>query len=173
MLYPDISLVSVYGLRGTLHVQKVQDAEGVSVETEGPYEAKVAEDSWLRIYPEGQEPPLPPHAVTVSSQEDIAAGGTNLGSVDATTAVGFLPRSGPRMRARLSRRVSRVSRVKGTVRITAPPGTRFELIGCQGVWKGPRGSRSMTGNRQFDIRLGGPPGRGRLRSTWPGTRSSW
>ena len=149
MLYPDISLVSVYGLRGTLHVQKVQDAEGVSVETEGPYEAKIAEDSWLRIYPEGQEPPLPPHSVTVSSQSDITAGGTHFGSVDATTAVGFLPRSGPRMRARLSRRASRA---KGAVRITAPPGTRFELIGCQGVWKGPRGLRSMTGNRQFDLR---------------------
>ena len=149
MLYPDISLVSVYGLRGTLHVQKVQDAEGVSVETEGPYEAKIAEDSWLRIYREGQEPPLPPHSITVGSQSDITAGGTHFGSVDATTAVGFLPRSGPRARARLSRRASRA---KGTVRITAPPGTRFELIGCQGVWKGPRGLRSMTGNRQFDIR---------------------
>ena len=146
MLYPDISLVSVYGLRGTLHVQKVQDAEGVSVETEGPYEAKVAEDAWLRIYPEGQEPPLPERSITVRSASDITAGGTNFGSVDATTAVGFLPRSGPRMRARLSRRA------KGTVRITAPPGTRFELIGCQGVWKGPRGSRSMMGYRQFDIR---------------------
>ena len=149
MLYPDISLVSVYGLRGTLHVQKVQDAEGVSVETEGPYEAKVAEDAWLRIYPEGQEPPLPPHSITVRSQDEIAAGGTNLGSVDSTTAVGFLPSSGPRVRARISRRVSRA---KGTVRITAPPGTRFELIGCQGVWKGPRGLRSMMGYRQFDIR---------------------
>jgi len=149
VLYPDISLVSVYGLRGTLHVQKVEDVEGVSVETEGPYEAKVAEDAWLRIYPEGQEPPLPPRSITVRSQEDITAAGTHFGSVDATTAVGFLPSSGPRIRARLSRRVSRV---KGAVRITAPPGTRFELIGCQGVWKGPRGSRSMTGYRQFDIR---------------------
>jgi hypothetical protein len=149
VLYPDISLVSVYGLRGTLHVEKVQDAEGVSVETEGPYEAKVAEDSWLRIYPEDQEPPLPPRSIRVRSQNDITAGGTHFGSVDATAAVGFLPRSGPRIRARLSRRVSRA---KGTVRITAPPGTRFELIGCQGVWKGPRGSRSMMGSRQFDIR---------------------
>jgi len=150
VLYRDIALVSVYGLRGTLHIQTGQDAEGVSVETEGPYEAKVADDSWLRIYPEGQEPPLPPQSITVRSQDDITAGGTNLGSVDATTAVGFLPhpRSGPRMRARISRRVSRV---KGTVRITVPPGTRFELIGCQGVWKGPRGSRSMMGYRQFDI----------------------
>jgi hypothetical protein len=146
VLYHDISLVSVYGLRGTLHVQKVQDAEGVSVETEGPYEAKVAEDSWLRIYPEGQEPPLPPSSVTVRSQSDITAGGTNFGSVDATTAVGFLPRSGPRTRARIS------PRAKATVRITAPPGTRFELIGCQGVWKGTRGWRSMLGYRQFDIR---------------------
>ena len=151
MLYPDISLVSVYGLRGTLHIQKVQDAEGVSVEAEGPYEAKIAEDSWLRIYPEGQEPPLPERSITVRSESDITAGGTNFGSVDATTAVGFLPRSGPRIRARTSRaRTSR--RAKGTVRITAPPGTRFELIGCQGVWKGPRGSRSMMGYRQFDIR---------------------
>lgn len=151
MLYHDISLVSVYGLRGTLHVQKVQDAEGVSVETEGPYEAKVAEESWLRIYPEGQEPPLPPGSLTDRSQSDISAGGTHFGSVDATTAVGFLPRSGPRTRARTSR--ARTSpRVKATIRITAPPGTRFELIGCQGVWKGPRGLRSMTGYRQFDIR---------------------
>lgn len=151
MLYRDIALVSVYGLRGTLHVQKGQDVEGVSVETEGPYEAKVADDSWLRIYPKGQEPPLPPDSITVRSQDDITAGGTNLGAVDATTAVGFLPRprSGPRTRARIS---PRVPRAKATVRITAPPGTRFELIGCQGVWKGPRGLRSMMGYRQFDIR---------------------
>lgn len=163
VLYREISLVSVFGLRGTLYVEKVEDAEGVSVETEGPYEVKVADDSWLWIYPEGQEPPPPAGPITVRSQNDITAGGTNFGSVDTIASVGFLPNPGPgiggrvspRGRARVSPRAlrARVSpRVKGSVWVTGPPGTRFELIACQGVWKGPRGNRSMRGNRQFDIR---------------------
>ena len=141
MLYHDISLVSVYGLRGTLYVQRVGDAEGVSVQAEGPYEAKVADGSWLRIYPEGQEPPIP-----VRSHTEITAGGTHVGSVDATTKVRFLTGSGPRVRARAS------ARVEAAVQITAPPGTRFELISCYGLHKGPRGWRSMRGNSRFDIR---------------------
>jgi hypothetical protein len=41
MMYHDISLVSICGLRGTLYVQRAENADGVSVQTEGPCEAKV------------------------------------------------------------------------------------------------------------------------------------
>ena len=54
MLYRDISQVSIFGLRGTLYVQRIREAEGVSVQTEGPYEAKVVGDTWLMIYPEAR-----------------------------------------------------------------------------------------------------------------------
>lgn len=154
MLYHEISLVSVYGLRGTLYVQKAGDEEGVSVQAEGPYEAKVAQDSWLRIYPEGQEPPIPVSPVPVHFHSDMIAGGTHLGTVDATVTMQFLTDSRPPAKARVSPRVrTRVpARARATVQITAPPGTRFELIGCHGLRKGPRGWRSMQGNSTFDIR---------------------
>lgn len=146
MLYHDISVVSVYGLRGTLYVQTVEDADGVSVQTEGPYEAKVADESWLRIYPEGREPPIPGHSARLHTHDDITAQGTHVGSVDATTSVRFLSVSRPRVRARV-----RV-RTRATVHITAPPGTTLELISCDGVRKGPRGWRSMRGDSRFDLR---------------------
>jgi hypothetical protein len=141
VLYHGISLVSVFGLRGTLYVQKAGTAEGVSVQIEGSYEAKVADGSWLRIYPEGQEPPIP-----VRSHTDITHGRTHVGSVDVTARARFLTGSGPRVRARAS------ARVKATVRVTAPPGTRFELLRCYGRRKGPRSSwHLMRGNRRFVI----------------------
>lgn len=146
MLYHDISLVSVYGLRGTLYIERVRDADGVSVQTEGPYEAKVADDSWLRIYPEGQEPPMPSPSIRVRSHDDITTQGTHVGSLDATTTVRFLTGPGSRIRGR------NPARAQGAVRITTPPGIRLELIGCHGLRKGPRGWRSMRGNSQFDIR---------------------
>ena len=95
MLYRDISLVSIFGLHGTLYVQRVGDAEGVSVQTEGPYETKVVADTWLMIYPEDQEPQFPHrfHA-------DIATGHTHVGSVDIAAKVRFLTDSRPPMRAR-------------------------------------------------------------------------
>jgi hypothetical protein len=144
MLYHDIGLVSVLGLRGTLHVQEAGKAEGISVQVEGPYEAKVADGGWLIIYPEGQEPTIP---ARVGGNVPVTAGRTHIGSVDATARARFLTDSVPRVRTRAS------VRVKATVRITAPPGTRFELIGCQGVRKGPRGrSHLMRGKCRFDIR---------------------
>ena len=140
MLYRDISLVSIFGLHGTLYVQRVRDAEGVSVQTEGPYEAKVVADTWLMIYPEGQEPQFPHrfHA-------DIATGRTHVGSVDVAAKVRFLTDARPRMRARTSVRVQ-------AVQITAPPRIKFELISCYGRRKGPRGWRLMRGNDRFDTR---------------------
>ena len=140
MLYRDISLVSIFGLRGTLYVQRVKEAEGVSVQTEGPYEAKVVADTWLMIYPEDQEPQFPHrfHA-------DIATGHTHVGSVDIAAKVHFLTDSRPRMRARTSVGVQ-------AVQITAPPRTKFELISCYGMRKGPRGWRLMRGNDRFDTR---------------------
>ena len=140
MLYRDISLVSIFGLHGTLYVQRVRDAEGVSVQTEGPYEAKVVADTWLMIYPEDQEPQFPHqfHA-------DIATGQTHVGSVDVAAKVHFLTDSRPRMRASTSVRVQ-------AVQITAPPRTKFELISCYGMRKGPRGWRLMRGNDRFDTR---------------------
>jgi hypothetical protein len=148
VLYQEISLVSVLGLRGVLHVQEAENADGVSVQTDGPYEAKVADGCWLIIYPEGQEPAIPARS---SAEVPITAGRTNLGSVDVTARARFLTDSSPRS---LPRRKARTSaRVKATVRITAPPGTGFELIGCHGVRKGPRGrSHFMRGRHRFDIR---------------------
>jgi hypothetical protein len=140
MLYRDISVVSIFGLHGTLYVQRVRDADGVSVQTEGPYEAKVVADTWLIIYPEDQEPQFPQrfHA-------DIATGHTHVGSVDIAAKVHFLTDSRPRMRVRTSVRVQ-------AVQITAPPRTKFELISCYGMRKGPRGWRLMRGNDRFDTR---------------------
>jgi len=140
MLYRDISLVSIFGLHGTLYVQRVGDAEGVSVQTEGPYETKVVADTWLMIYPEGQEPQFPHrfHA-------DIATGHTHVGSVDIAAKVRFLTDSRPPMRARTSVGVQ-------AVQITTPPSTKFELISCYGMRKGPGGWRRMRGNDRFDTR---------------------
>jgi hypothetical protein len=145
MLYRHISLVSIYGLHGTLYVQKAANAEGVSVQTEGPYEVKVLDGSWLRIYPEGQDPPIPRRSHT-----DVLVGGAYLGSVDVTAKVQRFIDSGPRTIARPLARVQ--ARVQATVRITAPPSVKFELISCYGLRKGPRGWRFMQGNSRFDTR---------------------
>ena len=144
MLYRGISQVSVFGLRGTLYIRRAENAEEVAVQIEGPYEAKVAKDSWLRIYPEGQEPPIP---VQIQSEGDVTAGRTNVGSADVIAQAQFLTDSGPRVRAPAS------AGAKATVRITAPPGTTFELISCDGRRKGPRSAwHFMRGNSRFDIR---------------------
>jgi hypothetical protein len=147
VLYHDICLVSVFGLRGTLHVQEAGDAEEVSVQADGPYEAKVYDGRWLAIYPEGQEPQI---TEWFCANVPMTAGRTHVGSVDVTAKAQFLgdpvPRTPPRARTRAS------VRAKATVRVTAPPGTRFELIGCQGLRKGPRGrSHFMQRNCRFDI----------------------
>jgi hypothetical protein len=141
MLYRDISLVSIFDLRGSLHVQRAGDAEGVSVQTEGPYEVKVVDDTWLMIYLEGQEPQFPRWFRT-----DMTIGQTYVGSVDVAAKVRFLTDSLPRMRART------LVRVQAAVQITAPPRTKFELIRCYGMRKGPRGSHLMRGNDRFDTR---------------------
>ena len=151
MLYHDICLVSVFGLRGTLHVQEAADADEVSVQADGPYEAKVYDGQWLAIYPEGQEPQI---TDWFCANVPITAGRTQVGSVAVTAKAQFLgdpaphaaPRTPPRARTRAS------VRTKATVRVTAPPGTRFELIGCHGLRKGPRGHlHFMQRDCRFDI----------------------
>jgi hypothetical protein len=137
MLYCDVSLVSIFDLRGSLHVQRARDAEGVSVQTEGPYEAKVVDDTWLMIYLEGQEPQFPRWFRT-----DITIGQTYVGSVDVAAKVCTL--TDPRARTSV--------RVQAAVQITAPPRTKFELIRCYGMRKGPRGSHLMRGNDRFETR---------------------
>jgi hypothetical protein len=159
MLYRDISLVSIFGLHGTLYVQKAESAEGVSVQTEGPYEAKVVDGSWLIIHPEGQEPPITRPFVFRRSHTDITAPGMQLGSVDVAAKVQFLTGSGlRRIRARAS------ARAQATVRVTAPLSTKFELTRCYGVCKGPRGWHLMRGDSRFDTRWTrineAPPARG-------------
>jgi hypothetical protein len=144
VLYHDISLVSVLGLRGTLHVQEAGDAEGVSVQAEGPYEAKVADGCWLIIYPEGHEPPIP---AWFRAHLPVTAGQMDVGAVDVIAKARFLTDSVPRVRTRAS------LRLKSTVRITAPPGTGLELIDCQGRRKGPHGRwHLMQGKCRLDIR---------------------
>jgi hypothetical protein len=141
MVYRDISVVSIFGLCGTLYVQRAENAEGVSVQAEGPYEAKVAGDSWLMIYPEGQEPQFP-----LQFHTEITAERTHIGSVDVTARVRSLTDARPRTRPRAS------ARVPAAVRITAPPSTKFRLVGCHGMRKGPRGWHFMRGNDRFHIR---------------------
>jgi hypothetical protein len=137
----DISLVSIFGLHGTLRVQKVGIEEGVSVQTEGPYEAKVVDDSWLMIYPEGQEPQFPHRSHTA-----LTFGRTHVGSVDVAARVKWLTGSAVRTRVRTP------AKVLATVRITAPRGTKFELIRCDGMRKGPYNWHFMRGNDRFHIR---------------------
>jgi hypothetical protein len=139
--YHDISLVSIIGLHGILYVQKAGNAEGVSVQTEGPYEAKVVDGSCLMIYPEGQEPQIPHR-----SRTDLTCGRTHIGSVDATARMQWLTGSAARTRVRAP------AKVQTTVRITAPRGTKFKLIRCDGMRKGPYSWHFMRGNDRFDIR---------------------
>lgn len=149
MLYHDICLVSVFGLRGTLHVQEAGDAEGVSVQAEGPYEAKVYDGRWLAIYPEGQEPVI---TDWFCANVPMTSGRTHVGSVDVIAKAQFLTDSVTRAVPRVKTRAS--VRAKATVRITAPPGTRFELIGCHGLRQGPRGRSHFMQRKcqRFDIR---------------------
>lgn len=142
MVYHDISLVSIYGLRGTLYVQRAENAEGVSVQTEGPYEAKEVAGSWLMIYPEGQEPQFP-----LRSRTDITAQRTHVGSVDVTAKVRSLITD-----ARPRTKPGAPVRTPAVVRVTAPPSTRFELVRCHGMRKGPRGWHLMRGKDRFYIR---------------------
>lgn len=141
MSYHDISLVSIFGLHGTLYVEKVGNAEGVSVQTEGPYEAKVIDGSRLMIYPEGQEPQMPHRSHT-----DLTAGRAHVGSADVAARWQWLTDAGERTRARAS------AKVQAAVRITAPRGTKFELIRCDGMRKGPYTWHFMRGNDRFHIR---------------------
>lgn len=143
MLYREITQVSVVGLRGTMYLEKAREASGVSVETSGPYEAKRADESWLVVCPEGQELPSPVPAVR--SAAAITAQGTHIGSADVTASVQFGGPWGARASAHSP------AREKGTVRITAPPGTTVELVGCQGVRKGPGGWRFMKGTCCFAV----------------------
>jgi hypothetical protein len=144
MLYRDITQVSVVGLRGTLYIEKTRDADGVLVQATGPYEAKAAGDAWLVICPEGYEPATPVPAA--GAETPVTVEGTQVGSVDVTARVHSGARPAPRRRARAS------ARAKGTVRITAPPGTGVELVGCRGVRKGPGGWRFMDRTCRFAIR---------------------
>ena len=141
MSYRDISRVSIIGLHGTLHVQKAGNAEGVSVQTEGPYEAKVVDGSWLMIYPEGQEPQF-----LHLSHTDLTAGRSHIGSADVAARWHWLTDAAARTRARAP------AKVQATVRITAPRGTKFEVIRCDGMRKGPYGWHFMRGNDRFHIR---------------------
>jgi hypothetical protein len=91
----DISLVSIFGLNGTLYVEKAGNAEGVSVQAEGPYETKVVDGSWLMIHPEDQEPQIPHR-----SRTDLTCGRTHIGSVDVAARMRWLTGSAARMRVR-------------------------------------------------------------------------
>jgi hypothetical protein len=143
MLYRDISLVSIFGLRGSLYVQRAGDAQGVSLQTEGPYEAKVVDGTRLMIYPKGEEPQFPQQ---FTSHADIVVGQTHVGSVDVAATVRFLTDSRPRMKAPAS------TGAEAAVHITAPPRTKFELMGCHGIRKGPHGRHLMRGKDRFNTR---------------------
>jgi hypothetical protein len=143
MLYRDISLVSIFGLRGSLYVQRAGDAQGVSLQTEGPYEAKVVDGTCLMIYPEGEEPQFPQQFI---SHTDIIIGQTHVGSVDVAATARFLTDSRPRRKAPAS------ARAEAAIHITAPPKNKFELMGCHGMRKGPHGQHLMRGKDRFSTR---------------------
>ena len=143
MLYRDISLVSIFGLRGRLYVQRAGDAQGVSLQTEDPYEAKVIDGTRLMIYPEGEEPQFPQQ---FTSHTDISIGRTHVGSVDVVATARFLTDSRPRMKTPAS------ARAETAVHITAPPRTKFELMGCYGMRKGPHGRHLMRSKDRFNTR---------------------
>lgn len=141
MLYRDISLVSISGLRGSLHVHRARDAQGVSLQSEGPYEAKVVDGTCLMIYPEGEEPQSPQQ---FTSHTDLIAGQTHVGSVDVAATVRFLTDSRPGSRGPAS------ARAEAAIHITAPPRTKFELTRCHGMRNGPHGRHLMRGEDRFN-----------------------
>ena len=98
MPYRDIALVSIYGLHGTLYVEKAGNGEGVSVQAEGPeVKVKVVDGCWLQICPEGQE-----LVIRRAARTEITAWGTQRGAVDVITRMRWLTDSGPQVRARTS-----------------------------------------------------------------------
>jgi hypothetical protein len=153
MRYHDISQVSILGLHGLLHVQEAGNAEAVSVQIDGPYEVKVADGSCLLIYPEGQEPPIsrrPRSDIAAVSGNlrryltDTTIGWTHVGLVDATVNIQLLAGSGLPVKTRVP------ARSQAIARITAPPGTKFQLMSCYGLRKGLRGWHIMEGDSRFD-----------------------
>ncbi len=140
MPYRDVSLISIYGLRGILYLEEAATAEGVSAQIEGPYEATVVHGSWLKIYPEGQELEIPR-----ASRIGITAAQTHLGWIDVTVRIGFLTDSVP------PARIGTSPGTQAVMRIAAPPGTEFELVDCHGVLKDSRAWHSMQGSCRFGI----------------------
>ena len=138
MPYRDISLISIYGLRGLLYLEEAGTADGVSAQVEGPYEAKVVRGSWLRVYPEGQE--LQVHR---ASRIGITAAETHLGWMDVTVRIGFLTDSAQ------PARICTSPDTQAVMRIAAPPGTEFELVDCRGAVKDSRAWHSMEGSCRF------------------------
>jgi hypothetical protein len=141
MPYRDIALVSIYGLYGTLYVEKAGNGEGVSVQAEGPeVKVKVVDGCWLQICPEGQE-----LEIRRAARTEITAWGTQLGAVDVITRMRWLTDSGPQVRARTS------AGGQAAIRMTAPPGTQVELIDCYGLVKYARGWHRVRGSGRFGI----------------------
>jgi hypothetical protein len=142
MPYRDIALVSIYGLHGTLYVEKAGNDEGVSVQAEGhEVKVKVVDGSWLTIYPEGQE-----LEIRRAAHTEITAWGTHIGSVDVTARMRWLTDSRPQVRARTS------AGVQAAIHMTAPTGTQVELIDCYGLLKYARGWHRVRGSGRFGIR---------------------
>lgn len=140
MRYRDISVISVYGLRGIIYLEEAGNAEGVSVQVDGPYEAKVVHGSWLTIYPEGQE-----LEVYRASRIGITAAQTHLGLIDVTARIRFLTDSTPHASIGTS------PGTQAVIRLAAPPGTELDLVDCYGVLRDARAWHSMEGSCRLDI----------------------
>ena len=93
------------------------------------------------IYPEGQEPQFP-----LRSHTDLTTGREHVGEVDVAANVQWLADAAARTRVRDP------AKLQAAVRITAPRGTKFELIRCDGMRKGPYSWHFMRGNDRFQIR---------------------
>ena len=142
MPYRDIAVVSIYGLHGTLYVEKAGNADGVSVQAEGcEIKVKVVDGSWLKVYPEGQE-----LDIYRTARTEITAWGTHIGSVDVIARIRWLTDSGPQVKARTS------AGVQAAIQIAVPRGTKVELIDCYGLLKHARDWYRMRGSSRFGIR---------------------
>ena len=60
-MYRDITLINIFGLRGTLYVETAPRSKTVSVQSTGRFEDKEVAGNQLLEFPKGQEPqPLTP-----------------------------------------------------------------------------------------------------------------
>ena len=136
-MYRDITLINIFGLRGTLYVETAPRSKTVSVQCTGRFEYKEVAGNQLLVFPKGQEPqPLTPE------QQARARGASSVIQVQ------FGMEDRPRA-IRQHRSPRRQVRSRAVVRIKCPPGVEVKLFDCWGARKVGRGWRMMRGDQRF------------------------